>query len=500
MTDPQPQTPALMFQGTGSDVGKSLLVAGLCRLLQNKGRVVFPFKPQNMSNNAAVTTDGGEIGRAQALQALAARQKPLTAMNPVLLKPQTDTGAQVVVRGKVLTSATAREYHALKPTLLSAVVQAFEEISQQADMVLVEGAGSPAEVNLRTSDIANMGFAEAVDIPVLLVADIDRGGVIASIVGTWNLISDSERSRLKGYIINKFRGDPGLFQPAIDIIKEQTGLDCLGVLPWFNDAASLPKEDGMALDRSLNRQRPDKTQSQIKIGVPKLSRIANFDDLDPLSNEPMVKVIMVEPGQAFPGDLDIILIPGSKSTRGDLAFMKEQGWDIDILAHHRRGGIVVGLCGGFQMLGQIVSDPTGIEGNAGTDPGLGLLDIKTDIMGDKTLETITATDQMTGKTVQAYEMHIGKTSGAGLDKPWFVKEDGSPEGAISQDGRVYGSYCHGVFTEDGFRKAFLDRLHKGTITAMAYQQQVDQTLDNLADHMERHLDLDKLLGLLAPTG
>ena len=347
---------ALMFQGTGSDVGKSVLTAGLCRAYTRRGLAVRPFKPQNMSNNAAVTSDGGEIGRAQALQARACGAAPHTDMNPVLLKPQTETGAQVIVHGKIIGNAKAREYQAMKPDLMGAVLDSFRRLSERADLVLIEGAGSAAEVNLRAADIANMGFAEAADVPVVLIGDIDRGGVIAQLVGTWNLLSDSERARTRGFIVNKFRGDATLFDDGLAIIREQTAMASYGVVPFLAEAGRLPRED--AFDLGAEDAKP----GAIKIAVPVFSRIANFDDLDPLRAEPDVSVIMVRAGAALPGDADLILLPGSKATLADLAFVREQGWDIDIAAHVRRGGAVLGICGGYQMLGKTVSDPGGIEG------------------------------------------------------------------------------------------------------------------------------------------
>ena len=365
-------TRTLMFQGTGSDVGKSLLVAGLCRAYSKRGLNVRPFKPQNMSNNAAVTVEGGEIGRAQALQARAAGVSPSIHMNPVLLKPETDTGAQVVVQGKVVMTAKARDYHALKPQLMGQVLESFQIIGEDADLVLVEGAGSAAEVNLRAADIANFGFALAADVPVVLIGDIDRGGVIASIVGTHVLLDDAERALLKGYIINKFRGDAALFSDADDVIAERTGLKSFGLLPWFTDARVLPAEDAMSLQGDTGNSSGD-----IVICVPRLSRIANFDDLDPLMNEDGVAVRIIDAGDPLSADADMVLLPGSKATMADLAYLRQQGWDVDIAGHVRRGGLVVGLCGGYQMLGRRLSDPSGIEGVSGDVDGLGLLDVET---------------------------------------------------------------------------------------------------------------------------
>ncbi|MBC7906573.1 MAG: cobyric acid synthase [Rhodospirillaceae bacterium] len=471
-----------MFQGTGSDVGKSLLVAGLARAFTRRGLAVRPFKPQNMSNNAAVTADGGEIGRAQALQARACGVAPVSDMNPVLLKPQSDVGAQVVVQGRVLTTAGARDYYRLKPSLLPAVLESFRRLSAGADLMLVEGAGSAAEVNLRAADIANMGFAEAADVPVILIGDIDRGGVIASIVGTWELLPEAERRRLKGYVINKFRGDPSLFQPAIDIIAARTGLPCLGVLPWFADAALLPAEDAASL----------KSQSgtgAFRVVVPQLSRIANFDDFDPLAAEADVRLSIIPPGRPLPADADLIILPGSKATIADLAFLRAQGWDIDVLAHMRRGGRVLGICAGYQMLGRSVADPLGVESPKGSvAPGLGLLDVDTVMAGDKVLVEITGTDRE-GHTVTGYEMHMGRTEGPDCTRP-FLTLAGQPDGAVSRDGRIMGCYLHGLFASDSFRHTFL-----GRESGVAYEVQVDDVLDRLAVHLEAHMDLDGLLAL-----
>jgi len=481
---------ALMFQGTGSDVGKSLLVAGIARALVRRGLKVRPFKPQNMSNNAAVTADGGEIGRAQALQARACGVAPSRHMNPVLLKPQSDVGSQVVVQGQVLTNAGARDYYKLKPSLMPKVLESFAQVAEGADMVLVEGAGSAAEVNLRAADIANMGFAEAADLPVILVADIDRGGVIASIVGTWNILPPSERARLKGYVINKFRGDPSLFTPALDIIARHTGLTCLGVIPWFAQASLLPPEDSASL-RNKNKA------GGIKVAIPRLPRLANFDDFDPLSAEDDVSVDFVEAGRALPGDADLVILPGSKATIPDLEFLKSQGWDIDIAAHLRRGGMVLGICAGYQMLGRSVADPLGVESPAGSViAGLGLLAVDTVMAGDKVLRSASGTDSA-GHDVQGYEMHMGRSQGDDCARP-FLMLDSRPDGAISADGRVMGCYLHGLFASDSFRSALLAGLRQGRQSDLAYESQVDRVLDELARHLESHVDMDALLRL-APT-
>ena len=476
-----------MFTGTGSDVGKSLLVAGLCRAYQRRGLQVRPFKPQNMSNNAAVTVDGGEIGRAQALQALACGVEPHSDMNPILLKPQTDIGSQVVIQGQVWGNAKAREYQTLKPSLLPHVLTSFKRLSQHADFILVEGAGSIAEVNLRAGDIANMGFAEAAQVPVIVIGDIDRGGVIASLVGTHVLLSTAERKLLAGFIINKFRGDVSLFDDGLHIIEERTGWRSFGVIPYFAAAKHLPAEDAFSLS-----QRNSKTAAAIKIIVPRLSRIANFDDFDPLLAEPDVELQFIEPGHALPGNADLIILPGSKATIADLHDLREQGWDIDIQAHLRRGGHLLGLCGGYQMLGKTISDPEGIEGEATTTTGLDLLDLNTALTGGKTLTRVNGIALNNQQKVMGYEIHIGKTTGPALQRP-LLDLAGHPDGAISADGKIMGCYLHGLFSSDNFRHAFLDNIRQRRVSGIAYDALVDNTLNELATHLEEHMPLDELL-------
>ncbi|APX12132.1 cobyric acid synthase [Tateyamaria omphalii] len=475
---------ALMIQGTGSNVGKSMLVAGLCRAAVIRGLSVAPFKPQNMSNNAAVTVDGGEIGRAQALQAMASGLEPHTDMNPVLLKPETDVGSQVVVQGKRLTTVKAREYSALKPSLMAPVLDSFNRLQARHDLVLVEGAGSPAEVNLRPGDIANMGFARAADCPVVLAGDIDRGGVIAQIVGTQAVIDPNDADVIRGFLINRFRGDPSLFDDGYALIEQHTGWRGFGVVPWFGDAWKLPAEDALDIATPVRA-------GGLHIVCLKLSRIANFDDLDPLAQEPGVRLTMLHAGQPLPADTDVVIIPGSKSTRGDLQFIKDQGWDEDVRAHVRRGGHVLGICGGFQMLGRVVDDPDGIEGPAGHTPGIGLLDVDTVMSDDKRLTTVDAVHVPSGQGFQGYEIHIGRSDGPDRARP-FAQVAGEDEGAISADGRVAGSYLHGMFRDDGFRRAWLGGFGISGGTA-SYSDTVATTLDALADHLEAHLDIDALL-------
>lgn len=477
-------TRALMIQGTGSNVGKSVLVAGLCRAALNRGLSVAPFKPQNMSNNAAVTADLGEIGRAQALQAMASGLVPHTDMNPVLLKPETDVGSQVVVQGKRLATVKAREYAKLKPRLMDAVQGSFNRLKSQHDLVLVEGAGSPAEVNLRPGDIANMGFARAANCPVILVGDIDRGGVIAQIVGTQLVIDPADAAMIKGFVINRFRGDPRLFDDGYALIEARTGWRGFGAAPWFADAWKLPAED------ALDIRTPDRSEG-LHVVCLKLSRIANFDDLDPLAQEPGVRVTMLGAGQALPGDADVVIIPGSKSTRGDLAFLRGQGWDVDLRGHVRRGGHVLGICGGYQMLGQSIADPDGLEGPPGTETGLGLLDIETVMTGDKALTEITAVHTSTGQKITGYEIHIGRSNGPDCARP-FARLNTQDEGATSADGLIEGSYLHGIFRSDAFRRAWLSGFGVAA-SEVPYTHTIDSTLDALADHLETHLDVDALL-------
>ncbi len=477
-----------MIQGAGSNVGKSLIVAGLCRAAKLRGLSVAPFKPQNMSNNAAVTVDGGEIGRAQALQALACGLEPHTDMNPVLLKPESEVGSQVIVQGKRIATVKARDYAALKPSLMAPVLQSFHRLQTAHDLVIVEGAGSPAEVNLRAGDIANMGFAKAAGVPVVLVGDIDRGGVIAQMVGTQAVLDHGDNALIKGFIINKFRGDPNLFNDGYKLIETRTGWHGYGVLPYFAQAWRLPAEDALDIAQT--------TGEGAKIACLQLSRIANFDDLDPLKSEPGIQVQMVRPGEALPGDCALVIIPGSKSTRGDLAFLRQQGWDIDLAAHHRRGGRILGICGGYQMLGMKVSDPEGIEGPAGTTDGLGLLNIETTMTADKRLTRTHAVHVGTGQPIDAYEIHIGQSDGPDRARP-FAVIDGQPEGAISADQRVMGSYLHGMFAGDAFRADFLRTLGLPA-SPRNHGAEVEATLNQLAAHIEEHLDVAALLNLGLP--
>jgi adenosylcobyric acid synthase len=481
---------AIMLQGTGSDVGKSLLVAGLARAFANRGLRVRPFKPQNMSNNAAVTADGGEIGRAQALQARAARVQPSVHMNPVLLKPQSETGSQVVVQGRVVGNARGREYQAMKPGLLGAVLESLSHIAREADLVLVEGAGSASEVNLRAADIANMGFARAAGVPVVLVGDIDRGGVIASLVGTKAVIAAEDAAMIAGFIVNKFRGDPSLFSDGMATIARHTGWQPLGLVPFFDLAYRLPAEDALGLGTGGPR---GNTGCSL-IVVLAYPRISNFDDFDPLRLEPGVDLVFIRPGEPIPGDAALVVLPGSKATIADLAVLRQTGWDTDLKAHARRGGHVLGICGGYQMLGTQIADPDGIEGPAGSVAGLGLLDVETVLQGDKMLVDIFGESADGSAPFKGYEMHIGRTTGRGCAKPLLHFAGGRKEGAVNNSGRIAGCYVHGLFSDDRQRDHWLRRIASQP-SGLAYETDVEATLDRLADHIERHIDCDRLLEL-----
>jgi len=471
---------------TSSDVGKSLLVAGLCRAYARRGLKVAPFKAQNMSNNAAVTVDSdlppgpegprrGEIGRAQALQARAAGLAPSIHMNPVLLKPQALVGSQVVLRGRALGNWPARHYHHLKPYLLPAVLDSYRRVAAEADLVLVEGAGAATETWIKHCDITNMRLAEEADLPVVLLTDNDRGGALAAVVGSWMLHDDAERARIKGILVNKFRGYVSLYEPACRTMTDLTGWPFLGVARWFEAAGQLPAEDALALERPATG-----TGAGLIVAVPHLDGVANFDDLDPLGAEPGVDLRWVRQGQPIPAEADVVLLPGSKTTRAALAALRAQGWDVDIRAHLRRGG-------------RVVRDPEGIEGPPGETEGLGLLDLETVMTRDKMLTEVETTDTLSGQVLRGYEMHMGRSTGPGLDHPWF-RLDGRPEGAVSVDGRVMGTYLHGLFGADGFRSHWI-RAMGGRASGLDHAAQIEATLDALADQLEEDLDLDALLAL-----
>jgi adenosylcobyric acid synthase len=485
-----PDGRALMFQGTGSSVGKSVLVAGLARALDRRGLRVRPFKPQNMSNNAAVTADGGEIGRAQALQARACRVAPNVHMNPVLLKPQSETGSQIVVQGQVVGTARARAYQAMKAGLMPRVLESFTRLRAEADIVLVEGAGSASEINLRAHDIANMGFARAAGVPVVLIGDIDRGGVIASLVGTQVVLDPEDAAMIGGFIVNRMRGDITLFADGMRAIAAHTGWAALGLVPFFDGVRRLPAEDAADLAEAAQVYRPDAT---LRIVVPLLPCIANFDDLDPLGAEPDVHLRLVARGTPLPRDCNLIILPGSKATIADLATMRAEGWDIDILAHVRAGGRVLGLCGGYQMLGRLIADPDGSEGPAGVVAGLGLLDIETVLTGAKLLSHVSGRLADGGAAFTGYEMHIGRTTGPATTRPMLHLDGGRSDGAISADGRVAGTYVHGLFLADACRGAFLSAA--GARSVSGHDAAVEDALDALAAHLEAHIDIGRLLSL-----
>ncbi len=480
-------TMTIMLQGTGSDVGKSILVAGLCRALNNRGMRVRPFKPQNMSNNAAVTKNGGEIGRAQALQAQACRAELSVDMNPILLKPESDKGAQIIVQGTLAGTGNANYYRKNKSELLEKVIESYERLKNDADIIVVEGAGSPAETNLRQHDIANMGFAAATSTPVILIGDIDRGGVIASLVGTHALLDDQDRSLIKGYIINKFRGDVSLFDEALTTISDRTGWQNIGVLPFISAVKQLPAEDAVVLERSDN-----KAKKNILIAVPMFSRIANFDDLDPLSLEEDVEVSFIAPGETIPVNADLIILPGTKSTIADLEFFRAQGWDIDLAAHIRRGGKVLGICGGYQMLGQEISDPDGVEGKAESVAGLRYLDVSTVMQPKKEVGQTHAYSEHLDCETTGYEIHMGKTDGPDAARP-FLQKNYAPLGAMSNSGKIAGVYMHGLFSKDEFRMKYLADFRSGRMEETSYFQQVEDTLNVLAAEMEKHLDIEAIL-------
>jgi adenosylcobyric acid synthase len=480
---------AIMFQGTGSSVGKSLLVAGLCRALRLRGIAVAPFKPQNMSNNAAVTEDGGEIGRAQALQARAAGLAPRVDMNPVLLKPQSETGAQVVVQGRVVGTARAREFQAMKPGLMAPVLKSFARISDDVEFVLVEGAGSASEVNLRKGDIANMGFARASGTPVVVIGDIDRGGVIASIVGTHAVLDPDDAALVRGFVVNRMRGDPSLFADGMATIAARTGWEDFGLVPFLDVVRRLPAEDAMDLAAPMRM-----AGARLRIAVPVLPRIANFDDLDPLAAEPDVEMVLVRGGTPLPAPCDLVILPGSKATIADLAALRAEGWDIDLAAHRRRGGRVLGLCGGYQMLGRSIADPEGIEGPPGAMSGLAMLEVDTVLAGAKQRSPAAGVAVADAAPFSGYEMHIGRTTGPDAGRPLLRMDDGRADGAVSADGLVAGTYVHGLFGETRQRTAWIRRLG-GAPAERDHDAEVEAALDALAAHLETHMRIDRLLSL-----
>ncbi|UVL90579.1 cobyric acid synthase [Pseudomonas sichuanensis] len=481
----------LMVQGTTSDAGKSTLVTALCRWLLRQGVAVVPFKPQNMALNSAVTADGGEIGRAQAVQAQACRLAPHTDMNPVLLKPNSDTGAQVIIHGRAVTSMNAVAYHGYKAIAMQAVLASHERLEQAYQVVMVEGAGSPAEINLRAGDIANMGFAEAVDCPVILVADINRGGVFAHLVGTLELLSPSEQARVEGFVINRFRGDIALLQPGLDWLEQRTGKPVLGVLPFVTDL-HLEAEDGIDVRQAVKGER------LLKVIVPVLPRISNHTDFDPLRLHPQVDLQFIGPGQPIP-PADLIILPGSKSVRGDLAQLRARGWDTAIARHLRYGGKLIGICGGLQMLGRDVHDPLGLEGPAGSSAGLGLLDYETVLEAEKQLRNVSGTLALEQSPIAGYEIHAGVTRGPALEHPAVQLQDGRCDGAISADGQILATYLHGLFEGSQSCAALLRWAGLADVQAIDYEALRERDIERLADLVEQHLDTAHLRQLCGVT-
>ncbi len=484
---------ALMIQGTGSDVGKSIIVAALCRIAKRRNLKVAPFKPQNMSNNAAACDGGGEIGRAQALQALAAGVEPCVDHNPVLLKPESDRVSQVVVHGRAISTMDAANFIASRNTLIEPVLQSFDRLTNGHELIIIEGAGSPAEVNLRQRDIANMGFARRAGVPVCLLGDIERGGVIASMVGTYTVLDAEDAAMISGFVINKFRGDPSLFTDGVGFIEERTGWPCYGVIPWLPVATQLPAEDAVSLIRDCAAD-----SQSLRVVAPMLSRMANFDDADPLRLEPSIDFQFVPPGSALPNNADLVILFGTKSTIGDLRFLREQGWDHDIIAHARNGGRVLGICGGYQMLGQSIIDESGVDGIAGRAEGLGLLDVDTVMTGDKTVRRITGRCTQSGAEVSGYEIHVGDTTGTDCTRP-MLSIDGSDEGACSPDGMVTGTYVHGLLTGDEYRGRFLAGFGFQD-SAFNYSGAVESALDELACGLEKAVNIDRLFASARPPG
>lgn len=480
----------LMVQGTTSDAGKSALVTGLCRVFRRHGLSVAPFKPQNMALNSAVTEDGGEIGRAQALQAAAAGLEPHTDMNPVLLKPNSDIGAQVIVNGQSIGEMDATQYHAYKPEVMEAIMSSWHRLKNHYQTVLVEGAGSPAEINLREGDVANMGFAEKADCPVIIIADIDKGGVFAHLYGTLALLSESEQNRVQGFVINRFRGDVKLLEPGLQWLEEKTGKPVLGVLPYLH-GLHLEAEDAV-----ISHQHVDDDRRVLKVAVPILTRTSNHTDFDPLRLHPEVDVHFVGKGQSIP-ECDLVIIPGTKNTRTDLEFLKENGWDQDILRHLRYGGKLMGICGGYQMLGKAIHDPDGIEGVAGSSAALGLLDLETTMVRQKTLTRVKGLMALPGQQtvpVTGYEIHAGVTTGPALQRPLIRLQD-DVDGVMSDDGQIFGTYLHGVFEEPDACTAILQWAGFQEISRIDYYQLREEGINRMADAVEEHLDMKTIFEL-----
>ncbi|HZO22720.1 MAG TPA: cobyric acid synthase [Steroidobacteraceae bacterium] len=481
----------LMVQGTTSDAGKSTLVAGLCRVLRRRGVRVAPFKPQNMALNSAVGIDGGELGRAQALQAQAAGIPPTVDLNPVLLKPSTDQRCQVIIHGKALGEMGAWDYHEFKRSAREAVLASYHKLRAQYEVIVVEGAGSPAEINLREGDIANMGFAEAVDCPVLLIADIDRGGVFAHLVGTLALLGESERQRIRGFVINRFRGDLSLLQPGLDWLEHHTGRPVLGVLPYLH-GLQLDAEDGISREAAAA---PARTAEMLRVVVPVLPRISNHTDFEPLARHPQVELRYIGP-EAAPPPADLVILPGSKSVRADLEWLRANGWPAYLERHLRYGGKVLGICGGLQMLGRRIADPEGVEGAAGESPGLGWLDLTTVLLPGKRLCNVSGHLLLEGARVKGYEIHAGRTEGAALHRPAVRLDDGTVDGTVSADGQIMATYLHGLFEETAACTALLRWAGLTRPLTIDHGARREQMLDRLADTIEGECNLERLLALL----
>lgn len=482
----QKTTQAIMVQGTTSDAGKSVLVAGLCRVLARKGIAVAPFKSQNMALNSAVTQDGGEIGRAQAVQAQACRIEPTVDMNPVLLKPNTDIGAQVIVQGKALADMDAVGYHNYKKVVMGPIMDSFAKLQAQYQTVVIEGAGSPAEINLRENDVANMGFAEKADVPVIIIADIDRGGVFAHLYGTLALLSESEQNRVKGFVINRFRGDIKLLESGLDWLEQKTGKPVLGVLPYLH-GLMLEAED------AINSQQVESTTDQpLRVAVPVLTRVSNHTDFDPLRMHPQVNLMLVGKGEPLP-PCDLVIIPGTKNVRDDLAYLKEQGWDQQIQRHLRLDGKLMGICGGYQMLGQTIADPLGIEGKAGESQGLGYLDVTTVLEQEKQLKQVSGILTLPNQAsvpVRGYEIHAGVTTGVQVDAP--IQLESGLDGQLGLDNQVFGTYLHGIFERQEACDAILSWAGLEATQTPDFDQIREQGIDRVADTIEQYLDLESL--------
>ncbi|NKB64337.1 MAG: cobyric acid synthase [Gammaproteobacteria bacterium] len=508
MTQIKP-TPTLMIQGVTSDAGKSVLVTGLCRLFHSMGYRVAPFKPQNMALNSAVTEDGGEIGRSQAVQAMAAGLQPHSDMNPVLLKPNTDKGAQIIIQGKVLDGMDTKEYNGYKETAMPYVLQSYQRLAEQYDLIIVEGAGSPAEINLQENDIANMGFATKINCHVLLVADIDRGGVFAHLTGTINCLEPSEQNLIKGFIINKFRGDRDLLTGGIDWLTDRTHIPTVGVLPFLK-GLHIEAEDSVNPTSFLSTDMS--VEKILKVIIPRIPRISNHTDFDVLRLHPHVDVDFIEEGSAIP-QCDLIILPGSKNTIHDLNWLKNHGWEDQIKRHLRYGGKLIAICGGYQMVGKMIHDPLGIEGSVGSQPGFGLMDFETTLAPAKQLKnvegrfcnTVCGTPLLESKSqstsngslVSGYEIHMGTTAGPALSRPVVHLEHGH-DGALSEDNQILCSYLHGLFDHSEACAWLLNWAGLDSEYQFDYEALKEREISRVAEMLEKELDMSYLMKLLDP--